>query len=103
MFKKVLITLLLLSFLVFLQTSFLPHFSFWGIVPNYTLILVAFISLFEKSGKLGIWAAVFGGIMSDVVYSSFFFGFYSALFIFVWFFMHIFLRRYVQVPNFKKI
>jgi rod shape-determining protein MreD len=103
MIKKVIITLSLIYLLIMLQTSFLPHFSFWGITPNYVLILVVFITLFERSGKLGIWAALAGGLLNDIFYSSMFFGFYSAIFFSIWLFIHLFLRKYVQVPNIKKI
>ena len=103
MARKAILILVLLYLIILLQTSFFPYFSLWGINPNYSLIFVIFVSLLEKSGKLGIWAAVAGGLLNDIFYSSMFFGFYLVVFFLVWLVINIFLRKYVQVPSIKKI
>lgn len=105
MLKKAALIILFFCVLTLLQNSFLAHFSFWGFVPNYVLLSVIFIILFERSGgKLGLFAAVTGGLLSDIFsYGSLFFGFYFGLFLLIWFLIRLLLRKYVQVPSIRKI
>lgn len=103
---KVLLTLFFLYSLVLLQSTFFVHFDFLGIVPNFVLIAVISINLFEgNSKKLGIFAAFSGGLMLDIFSFGvlFFFGFYTLVSLFSSFFIKCILKKYVQTPTLKEI
>jgi len=106
MIKKFLFLLIFIYFLALFQTSFLFQFNFWGIVPNYVLLFVVFINIFEKpEGKIGLIVALFGGFFMDIFSFSYtyFFGFYIIAFLLVYLIIRFFLRNYVQVPIIKQI
>jgi rod shape-determining protein MreD len=106
MIKKIIFLIFLFYFLVLIQTSFLIHFSFRGIVPNFVLIAVIFINFFEKPEKrLGLISALLGGFYLDIFSLSFpvFFGFSTLTFLAISFFIKFILRRYVSLPSIKKI
>jgi rod shape-determining protein MreD len=77
--KKIPIILLTIFFLLLIQKSFLPHFSFQGAVFNLVLIFVFFIAFFEsRDSKAGIAAALAGGAGLDI-FSLYFFGVFILL------------------------
>jgi len=79
--KNILISILILYFLVLLQTSFFVHFNLWGIVPNFVIILVILWNFFEKEKSflsLGFLIALIGGFFLDI-FSSWPFGFYIVI------------------------
>ncbi|MFH1509830.1 MAG: rod shape-determining protein MreD [Candidatus Nealsonbacteria bacterium] len=106
MIKKSLFLIIFIYFLALFQISFLSQFNFWGIVPNYVLLFVIFINIFEKQeGIIGLISALLGGIFMDIFsFSSvYFFGFYTVIFLLIYLIMRFFLRNYVQVPIIKQI
>jgi len=106
MIKKSLFLIIFIYFLTLFQVSFLSQFNFWGIVPNYVLLFVIFINIFEKQeGEIGLIVTLSGGIFMDIFsFSSiYFFGFYTIVFLLVYLIMRLFLRNYVQVPIIKQI
>ncbi len=105
MFKKAIFITFLFYILVLIQTSFLVHFSVLGIVPNFILIAVIFINLFERpERKLGIFSSFVGGIYLDIfsLNSSEFFGFYTLISLTLSLFIKFILRKYVQIPIIKR-
>ncbi len=77
--KKIPIIFLAIFFLLLVQNSFLPHFSFQGAVLNLVLIFVFFIAFFEsRDSKAGLAAALFGGAGLDI-FSPYFFGVFILL------------------------
>lgn len=102
MVKKIVFLLIIFYFLILLQTSFLVHFSFWGIVPNLVFIALIFINLFEKpEKKLGIIAGLLGGFYLDIFSLSFqgFFGFYTLISLATSLFIKFILRKHVRLPE----
>ena len=98
MIKRVLVTLAVFYLLALLQTSFFIHFRAWGIVPNFILILVALINVFEKPQKnTGMVAGFIGGFFLDV-FSSNFIGFYTLILLALSFLVKIIFRKYVWSP-----
>ena len=106
MVKKTVFLILLFYILVLLQSSFLVHFSFRGIVPNFVLILAVLINILEdKSKKTGIVAGFLAGLFLDVFSAGpiFFFGFYTLISLAFSLFIKLVLKTHVQVPVLKKI
>ena len=92
MVKKILFLIILFYLLVLLQTSFLVHFSIFGIVPNLMVVLVILWNIFEKQEKqLGLANALIGGIFLDI-FSSGLFGFY----IFILLIISVFIKFYLK-------
>lgn len=66
MINFILILVVLLNF--FLQSSFLPYISVFGVVPNTSLIIIICIALFK--GRF--YGAIFGlfiGLLQDIMFS----------------------------------
>lgn len=106
MIKKIIILILFFYFLILFQTSFLVHFNWQGIVPNFVLIALIFINLFEKpEKKLGIVAGFLGGFYLDIFSLSFqgFFGFYTLISLAISLFIKFILRKHVRFPVIKKL
>lgn len=104
MLKKVILILFLLYILTLVQSSFLVHFSIFGIVPNLVLILVLLINLFTPLNDwFGVSAALIGGFFLDV-FSSVqfgFFGLYTLIFLILSLFLNFILKKYVEIPFVK--
>jgi rod shape-determining protein MreD len=84
-------------FFVLLQASFVPHFVFWGIVPNIVLVSVILINLFEKSdGKSGLISAIFAGFLLDI-FSGRFVGFYMLICLGISVFIKYVLKNYIKL------
>ena len=101
MFKKIILILFLLYILTLIQSSFLVHFTIFGIVPNLVLILVLLINLFTPLNDwFGVVSALIGGFFLDVFSSAHFgfFGFYTLIFLILSLFLNFILKKYVEVP-----
>ncbi len=106
MVRKTVFLILLFYILVLLQSSFLVHFSFRGMVPNFVLILAGLINILEeRNKKTGIVAGFLAGFFLDVFSAGpiFFFGFYTLVSLALCFFIKLVLKTHVKVPVFKKI
>jgi len=99
---KFLISIIVLYFLTLLQTSFLVHFTIFGVVPNLVLFLIIIWNIFEKAdNKLGLYQAIIGGFFLDI-FSNRIIGF-NILFLFLLaFLLKTIFKKYVQVPFIKK-
>lgn len=64
MLKTIVVFIVLSLVGVFFQSSFLPEFSPFGVVPDFILVLVIWISLFYEE-KSALWGAFFLGLLSD--------------------------------------
>ena len=96
MIKKLLIITALFYFLALLQTSFLVHFDIKGIVPNFVLLSVILINLFEpQKEKTGIFAAFIGGFFLDI-WSVHIFGMEILILLAAAIFIKFIIKRYVQ-------
>ena len=101
MFKYILSTVIL-YFLVLFQTSFLVHFSFWGIIPILIFILIIIWNLYEESdSKLGIYNAFIAGFFLDI-FSNTIIGFNVLILVILAILIKLIFNKYVQLP-FKKI
>ena len=103
--KNILISIVLLYFLVLLQTSFFVHFSLWGRVPNLVIVLIILWNIFEKDKtifSLGILAALIGGFFLDI-FSGWFFGIYIIILALTAVFIKKIIKNYVRIPWSEKI
>jgi rod shape-determining protein MreD len=81
------------------------HFQISGFTPNLVLIVLILINLLEKpERKLGIAAAFLGGFYLDIfsLNLGLFFGFYTLISLLISFSIKYILKKYVQIPAFKK-
>ncbi|MDO8551081.1 MAG: hypothetical protein Q7S03_00115 [bacterium] len=85
----------IMYFIVLLQSSFMPYFSFFGVTPNLIFILVIFLVFFAPSWSF--ISAFWGGIFLDY-FSTHFLGFYVLILLGAVFFIKLVLKRYVQTP-----
>jgi rod shape-determining protein MreD len=98
MLKKLFYLVVGFYFLVLFQASFLPHFVFWGMVPNAVILLIAFLNLFEKTdGKCGLVSAFFAGFFLDI-FSGRFLGFYVLVCLGIAIFIKYVFRNYIKLP-----
>lgn len=96
MIKKLLIITVLFYFLALLQTSFLVHFDIKGMVPNFILLSVILINLFESQReKTGIFAAFIGGFFLDI-WSVNVFGMEILILLACAIFIKLIIKRYVR-------
>lgn len=104
MLKKIILILFLLYVLTLTQSSFLVHFTIFGIVPNLVLILVLLINLFTPLNDwFGVASALIGGFFLDIFSSGYFgfFGFYTLILLILSLFLNFILKKYVEVPFVK--
>ncbi len=100
--KKILILIIIFYILALLQTSFLIHFSFFNITPNFILIAVLLLNLLEEPRKNnGIFGAVISGFFWDI-FSNRPIGFHILILAGLAILIKIILRRYVQFPVVKR-
>lgn len=100
---KILILIIFFYFLTLLQTSFLVHFSIFGLVPNFVLLLVILWNFSEKTKNLtGLFAALIGGFYLDV-FSNRFFGFNILILLGIVIFIKLILKRYVRFSLIREI
>jgi len=102
MAKSILVAILGFYLLSLLQTSFLVHFTTplkWvGWSPNFILILVILLNLYEKPEKnFGIFSAIIGGFFLDI-FSERFFGFWVLILIGLSIFIKFLVKKYVRFP-----
>lgn len=99
--KKLIISIIILYFLTLFQTSFLVHFSLFGIIPNVVLIFIVLWNIFERGDStMGIYNAVIGGLFLDI-FSSRFIGFNILILLLLAFILKLISNKYVRIP-FKK-
>ncbi len=74
MWLKLLIVTTVFFLLGLFQSSFLPHVSIMGIIPNLVFILFFVLVFFEKSTAYheGIFYTVIAGLVTDIFSSSYF-------------------------------
>lgn len=102
MFRKTLISIIVLYFLVLFQTSFLVHFALWGVVPNLVMLLVIILSIYDKQDSyLGLYNAVIGGFFLDI-FSNRIIGFNILILVILSILLKLIFNKYVRIP-FKKI
>lgn len=98
MIKKILIFIAVFYFLALIQTSFMVHFSVWGLIPNLIFLLVIVWNIFEKSkNNFGIYQATMAGFFLDI-FSSRVIGFNVIILIFLAVIIKLFLKSYVRIP-----
>lgn len=61
--KKIFLLIFLLFFLILFQTSFL---NFLKVTPNFILITILILAIFEKNRTFGLLSAFLGGIFLDI-------------------------------------
>jgi len=101
MFKKILVSFILLYCLVLLEVSFFVHFSVSkSLFLNLVFILIIIWNLFEKpENNLGLYLAIIGGFFCDI-FSPFFIGYHVLIFLGVSVFLKFIFKKYVQIPSF---
>ncbi len=93
MIKKAISIIFLLYLLAMLQANFFIHF--FDCIPNFILIVVILINLFEKEENcFGIFTALVGGFYLDI-FSGRFFGLYLLLSLFISFFIKLVVKDYI--------
>jgi len=98
MIKKILIFIAVFYFLALIQTSFMVHFSVWGLIPNLIFLSVIVWNVFEKSkNNFGIYQATAAGFFLDI-FSSRVIGFNVIILIFLAVIIKLFLKSYVRIP-----
>lgn len=99
---KYILSTIIIYLLVLFQTSFLVHFSFWGIIPNLVFILVIVWNIYEKSdNNFGIYNAFTAGFFLDI-FSDRIIGFNVLILVILVILIKLIFNKYVQIP-FKKI
>ena len=102
MIKKLLLFIILFYFLALIQTSFLVHFSVWGLIPNLIFFSVIIWNIFERSkNNFGIYQAVAAGFFLDI-FSSKIIGFNIIILIYLAIVIKLFLKSYVRIPFLEK-
>lgn len=102
MFRKALISIIVLYFLVLFQTSFLVHFALWGVVLNLVMLLVIILSIYDKQNSyFGLYSAVIGGFFLDI-FSNRIIGFNILILVILAVLLKLVFNKYVSIP-FKKI
>ncbi len=85
-----------------LQISFLVYFFPRGFIPNFIVLAVLVVTIFEKQDSYaGIAAALFGGFLMDV-FSTGIIGFWAFLLTFLSLLTKKILEEYVRLPIPKK-
>jgi rod shape-determining protein MreD len=100
--RKTLFIFIIFYILILLQTSFLVYFNIKGFIPNFILIAIILINFFEEREKnTGIYSALIGGFFLDI-FSEKFFGLYILISITIAIFIKYIIKRYVQIPFFRR-
>jgi len=100
--KKFLVSIILYYIFILLQTSFLVHFSIFGLTLNLILISVIIWNILEKSGTLfGLLNAAMGGFFLDL-FSNRMFGFHILILVVLAIFIKFVFKKYVRIPIIKK-
>ena len=99
---KYALSIIIIYLLALFQTSFLVHFSVWGMIPNFILLLVLVWNFFEDpESSFGIYNAFVAGFFLDI-FSDRLIGFNILILVVVAIVLKIILNRYVRLP-FKKV
>jgi rod shape-determining protein MreD len=105
--KKVFFFLIFFYFLCLFQTSFLANFRVFGRTPNLVLLSLIIFSVFEGPGfkkfrlpeHSGFLSAIFGGFFLDI-FSSSRIGFNILIFLAIFLFIRLIIKKYVRSPVF---
>ena len=102
MIKKLIFSIIILYFLVILETSFFVHFNIFEYIPNSIFILIIAFNVMESKRKsFGLWSALIGGLFLDI-FSSHFIGFYMLILFVMAIFLKFIFKHYVRIPFFEK-
>lgn len=103
MIKKILIIIAFFYILTLFQISFLAHFEIFRIIPNFILVAIILINIFEDPrGYFGVYSAVAAGFFLDI-FSQDYIGLSILILLAVSFSIKLILKKYVQIPNVKSI
>ncbi len=89
---------LILTGIVFLQTSILKDIEIFGVVPNLSLVFFLMIIFWIQDFKMVFISALFFGLFLDF-FSGFSFGVFTLTFIFLAFFLNLLLAVFVSRDN----
>lgn len=92
-------------FLAIIQSSFLVHFSVWGIVPNFVLIAAILINIFNFPQCHKLILSFFAGFFLDVFSLSSaagFFGFYTLILVGFYLVIKVISEKYVRFRVIQK-
>ena len=99
--KTALFLIPLFFILTLVQTSFLVHFSLAGFILPVVFLAVLAIAFLEPPTSLAaVFGAVIGGIFLDAV-SSYFFGFWTLIFVLLSLAITHIMKAYVRFPLLK--
>jgi len=99
MVRRIAFLIIVFYFLSLIQTSFLAHFSLWGVVPNLVFIIAVFINFFNFPQYQKLFSAFIAGLYLDIfsLSNTFgFFGFYTLLLLGSYFILKIISEKYVR-------
>ena len=100
--KLLLLVFLLLYASALLQMSFFVHFFPAGLIPNFIILAVLFLTLFEHAeSSVSLSAALFGGFLIDI-FSGGTIGLWATILFLMSMFTKIALEDYVRLPIPKK-
>lgn len=89
---------LLLYVLALLQMSFFVHLFPSGLIPNFVMLGVLLISIFERAeSEVSLGAALFGGFLVDI-FSDGIIGFWASVLLLAALLVKIVLKDYVRFP-----
>ncbi|GEM_PF-3103399 len=89
---------LLLYAFALLQMSFFVHFFPAGLIPNFVILAVLVISIFERSeSHASLGMALFGGFLIDI-FSGGFIGFWALVLLCASMLIKLVLKDYVRLP-----
>ena len=103
--RNILLLIPIVYILILLQTSFLVHFNILGRTINLVLILIIFISLFEKEKNiisLALFLALISGLLLDI-FSNRYLGFNIVILSILVIFIKLIMKNYVRIPLSRKI
>lgn len=102
MTKRILISIIILYFLVLLETSFFIHFNIFKWIPTTLLLYTIIFNIIESPKKYGgIYISFIAGFLLDI-FSSNFIGYNILLFLAVSLLLKFVFSRYVRIPFSEK-
>jgi len=84
-------------YLIIIIQASIFYFTFPSLLL-ITLFILGYNLLESPSQKTGIFIALWAGLLIDIYSSTFFFGFYSIIFMAITIFLKSFISRYVRIP-----
>jgi len=103
MIKKGLLLIIILYFLILLQTSLFLHLNFLKLVPNAAIILAITVNVLENPKKrFGIYFSLLAGFLLDI-FSSHLIGLYMVILLVISLLLKFIFKRYVRIPFVEEI